>query len=65
MKSLISRRPDIMQGLPCIRGTRVPVRAVKSFYDAGYTADAIIREYPSLNGAQIVAAVAFGRRARA
>mgnify|MGYP003580516112 CR=1 FL=1 len=63
MKSMISRRPDIMQGLPCIRGTRIPVRAVKNFADAGYSPKDIVREYPSLNYAQVSAAVAFGRRA--
>jgi uncharacterized protein (DUF433 family) len=59
--SLISRRRDVMQGLPCVRGTRIPVRAVKSFAAAGYSIPQIIREYPDLTAEQVAAAIAYGR----
>lgn len=51
-----------MSGDPCIRGTRIPVRAIKSFANAGYSPADIIREYPGLTPEQIEAAVRYGLR---
>jgi len=39
--------------------TRIPVRAVVSFSEAGYSAEDILREYPTLTPADIEAALAF------
>ena len=52
----ISTNPDVMCGVPCIKGTRIPVTTIKSFYDAGYTDDQILAEYPTLTRSQICAA---------
>lgn len=40
--------PDRMHGLPCFRGTRVPVHIVLDNLAAGETAATILAEYPSL-----------------
>ncbi len=48
---------DIMGGEPCIEGTRVPPRAIKSFHDNGYSIPEIIAEYPGLSEAQVQAAI--------
>lgn len=61
-RSSVWRRPDIVGGLPCVRGTRIPVRSVKSFADAGYTPEQIRREYPTLSLDDIAMATAWGRR---
>ena len=41
-----------------ISGTRIPVRSVKAFADAGYSVDQIRKEYPSLTDKDILAAIA-------
>ena len=40
-----------------IAGTRIPVRAIKNFHEAGYTSAQIIREYPDLTERDIEAAL--------
>lgn len=61
-RSPVSRDPDVCQGLPCIRGTRIPVRAVKRFYRAGHGIAMIMDEYPGLTWRQIEAAISWGVR---
>lgn len=58
MKSRISRDPQIQSGAYCIRGTRVPVWAIKDCADC-WTDEQILREFPSLTQADIDAALAF------
>lgn len=53
----IVSRLDIMGGEPCIEGTRIPPRAIKSFHEAGYSIPEIIAEYPDLSEAQVQAAL--------
>lgn len=57
----IESNPDILGGLPCIAGTRIPVRAIWSFYEAGYNTEEIIREYPTLTPQQVAAAISYMR----
>lgn len=49
--SPVRRDPERRQGLPCIRGHRIPVRAIKSLSRDGYSAERIVREYPGMGGA--------------
>ena len=44
---------------PVIAGTRIPVEAIKSFSEAGYSVKRIIAEYPTLTAADIEAALAY------
>jgi uncharacterized protein (DUF433 family) len=46
-----------MGGAPCIAGTRIPVRAVKGFAEAGYDTAGIIEQYPSLTPEDVAAAL--------
>ncbi len=41
-----------------VAGTRIPVRSIKAFADAGYSVEQIRREYPTLTEADIRAAIA-------
>lgn len=43
----ISIDPDRMQGLPCIRGTRVTVSAVLEQLAAGRSIDEVVEDFPS------------------
>lgn len=42
-----------------IAGTRIPVSSIKAFAEAGYSVDAIMKEYPTLDRDDIVAAINF------
>jgi uncharacterized protein (DUF433 family) len=55
----ITRDPDILGGNPVIAGTRIPVRAIKSFDKAGFTPTEIRDEYPGLTLADIDAALEY------
>lgn len=55
----ITRSKTVMRNQPVIAGTRVPVRAIKAFHDAGYSVDRIIAEYPSLTPQDVESAIHF------
>ena len=48
-----------------IAGTRIPVNVIKQFQMAGYSTDAIIKEYPTLLAADVDAAASYGVAAAA
>jgi uncharacterized protein (DUF433 family) len=54
----IERQRNIARNQDVIAGTRIPVRSIKAFADAGYSVDAIKKEYPSLTDQDIRAAIA-------
>ena len=49
----------ILGGRPVIAGTRITVRAIKSFGRAGFSVDHILQEYPKLTRDQIKAALSY------
>jgi uncharacterized protein (DUF433 family) len=51
--------PDRMHGLPCFRGTRVPVSVVLDNLAAGEPTETILDQYPSLRPEHIPAALAY------
>jgi len=51
--------PDIMDGKPVIRGTRVPVELVLRKLGAGMSPEAILIDHPRLTRDDILAAQAF------
>ena len=55
----ITRRKDILHGVPIIEGTRIPVRAVAGYYQMGMTVDEILQSLPRLRIAQIHSALAY------
>jgi uncharacterized protein (DUF433 family) len=55
----IEINPDIMDGKPVIRGTRVPVELVLRKLGAGMSPDAIVVDHPRLTHDDIHAAQAF------
>jgi uncharacterized protein (DUF433 family) len=44
----VSSDPSVMGGAPVIRGTRVPAETIIAYLRAGYTAQEIFDDYPSL-----------------
>jgi uncharacterized protein (DUF433 family) len=53
----IERHRNIASNQEVIAGTRIPVRAIKAFAEAGYSVDAIQKEYPTLTEQDITAAI--------
>jgi uncharacterized protein (DUF433 family) len=51
----------VMQNAPVIQGTRIPTSAIWHFHEAGYDAEAIIREYSQLSPADVDAAIGYER----
>ena len=59
MNDRITLDPDICNGKPTLRGTRITVESVLDYLAAGDTAEEILTEFPSLEAADIQAALAF------
>lgn len=53
----VEQKRRVMHNRPVIAGTRVPVSAIRAFHEAGYTADQILGEYPSLTLQDVEAAL--------
>lgn len=59
VQPMITFDPEVMSGEPCITGHRIPTRAVWEFHQAGYTVERILQEYPTLNAAEVEAAIRY------
>jgi uncharacterized protein (DUF433 family) len=59
MHQRITIDPNIMQGKPVIRGTRISVELILRKLGAGMTTDDIIADHPRLTADDICAAQAF------
>ena len=58
---MVTRSPDVLGGMPVIRGTRIPVRDVAASVAAGHPRERILEAYPSLSGDQIHLAVLYAQ----
>jgi uncharacterized protein (DUF433 family) len=58
-RDLITLRPGMRGGRPCIRGTRIAVADVLGWLSEGMTAADIVGDFPELKDADIRAALAF------
>jgi len=62
MKELLKRitvNTEVMTGLPCIRGMRIPATTVLGLLAAGATEREILAEYPDLEPDDIRACLAY------
>lgn len=55
----VERLRTVAHNQPVISGTRIPVQAIKSFAEAGYSVKKIIAEYPTLTAKDVEAALAY------
>ncbi|MCC6648752.1 MAG: DUF433 domain-containing protein [Polyangiaceae bacterium] len=51
--------PDVLGGSPVVAGSRVPVRRLWAWHRGGSSVDTLLRRYPQLGAAKILAALAF------
>lgn len=54
--------PDVCNGKPAIRDTRVTVETVLGYLGAGDTPEEILQQYPQLESEDIAACLAFASR---
>jgi len=53
--------PDILGGVPVFVGTRVPVKTLFDYLEAGDALDEFLNDFPSVTREQAVAALELGR----
>jgi uncharacterized protein (DUF433 family) len=54
MKATMAERvivadPEIMNGTPCFRGTRVPFKNLIDYLEAGHSLDEFLRQFPTVS----------------
>jgi uncharacterized protein (DUF433 family) len=59
----ITVRADQMDGVPCIRGLRIPVATVVGMIAEGITADEVLDAYPDLELADVQEALQYAAEA--
>ena len=45
----ISIQPDVMHGTPCFVGTRVPVKSLFDYLEAGDSLDEFLEQFPTVS----------------
>lgn len=56
--------PNQMDGVPCVRGLRIPVASVLKMLAGGMTEQEILADYPDLQGEDIRECLRFAARLR-
>jgi uncharacterized protein (DUF433 family) len=59
----ITVRPDQMDGVPCVRGLRIPVAAVVGMVADGMTEPEIVAAYPDLEAEAVRKAIRYAAEA--
>ena len=62
---MVQRKRNISHNVPVIAGTRIPARAIKNFYEDGYSVDQIMSEYPTLKREDVTAAINYSEEDKA
>ena len=54
-RPIVSRDPDVMGGTAVFHGTRVPVRALLDYLEAGESIDDFLEGFPSVTREHVIA----------
>jgi uncharacterized protein (DUF433 family) len=65
MSERITVQPDICNGKPVVRGTRITVQTVLEFLAAGDSLEDVLAEYPSLTAEDVRACLDYASRVMA
>lgn len=57
IKPVIVSDPDIMNGMPCFRGTRVPFKNLIDYLEGGKPLDEFLRQFPTVTREMAVQAI--------
>jgi len=60
-KKIIHSDPQILGGTPVFVGTRVPVKSLYDYLEAGDSLDEFLDSFPSVSKEQAIAALELGR----
>ncbi len=60
-KAVVHRDPEVLGGTPVFVGTRVPVRNLFDYLEAGDSLDVFLASFPSVTREQAVAALELAR----
>ena len=60
-KTIIHSDPDILGGVPVFVGTRVPVKTLYDYLEAGDSLAEFLNDFPSVAREQAIAALELGR----
>jgi len=60
-KLVVQRDPEILSGTPVFTGTRVPVKILFDYLEAGDSLDVFLDAFPSVTREQAVAALELAR----
>jgi uncharacterized protein (DUF433 family) len=55
----IEMNADVLLGKPVIKGTRIPVALVLNLLEHGYTIERILKAYPNIKKADVLAAIRY------
>lgn len=55
LAGITHRHPEILGGTPVFVGTRVPVRSLFDYLEAGETLEEFLHQFPSVNREQTIA----------
>ena len=61
-ESRITINPDICNGRPVLKGTRITVQTILEFLGSGDSIDAVLNEYPSLSKNDIYACIQYASK---
>jgi uncharacterized protein (DUF433 family) len=56
-KPIIEIDPDIMNGTPCFRGTRVPFKNLIDYLEGGHALGEFLRQFPSVTSEMAIQAL--------
>ena len=62
MSERISINPEVCNGRPVVRGTRIAVQTVLEFLAAGDSVEEVLEEYPRLTRADVQACLDYASR---
>ena len=61
IRKIVHSDPGILGGVPVFVGTRVPVKTLYDYLEAGDSLDEFLDDFPAVTRAQAVAALELGR----
>lgn len=54
MSNVIQRDPEILSGIPTFKGTRVPVKNLFDYLEAGNSLDEFVDDFPTVTRNQVL-----------
>ena len=62
-KPVVTRSPEILGGTPVFAGTRVPVKTLIDYLEAGDSLEVFLQDFPTVSREQAVAALQIAKEA--